>query len=521
MLREEKNKKISEILNDIPLHQREAIQALFTDIIHENDLKIANLEKELSWLKEQIKLGKQRQYGRSSEKTQSLQTEIIFNEGDESEAAAHNLSEETETVTYTRRKAKQCGRKLDTSKLPRERQIYDLSESEKICTCGGLLEKFAEDISEQVDYIPEQLKVIEHVRPKYTCRQCETVKSATKPEFPIAKCMATGRLITDVVIKKYEQHLPLYRQSKIFISQGFEIPDNTLGNWMMGAAEVLLPLGEALWQQIPDVRVLQVDETPVTVLHPHKEGYMWVYHSCDRKNRFILFEFTLTRAGENPTRRLKDYKGLVQTDGYSGYNHLRNHSDIINFGCWDHARRKFSDVVKVNGKNKSGKAGDMLVLIAKLYEVEDEAKNWAFEERKKIRQTKSKPVLNLIHSKLQTINAPPQSVLGKAVQYCLNQWTYLSRYVDYGEVEISNCWIENQIRPFALGRRNWLFVGNEVSANKSALLYTLIQTCKLNKINPRHYLEYVLNQVHKIRRREIDPTSLLPQFINKNLIILS
>ena len=160
----------------------------------------------------------------------------------------------------------------------------------------------------------------------------------------------------------------------------------------------------------------------------------------------------------------------------------------------------------------------MLEIINKLYEIEREVKDKSFMERKMLRQEKAKSLLELIYSKLKKINAPPQSALGKAVQYALNQWPYLSNYIDYGEAEISNCWIENQIRPFALGRKNWLFVGNELSANKSALLYSLIQTCKLNQINPRHYLMYVLNQVHRMRRKEIDPETLLPQFIDKKIL---
>ncbi len=330
--------------------------------------------------------------------------------------------------------------------------------------------------------------------------------------------MATSGFITDVIIKKYEHHLPLYRQSKILLQAGLEIPDNTLGNWVMGSAEVLTPLGEALQQQFLKIGILQADETTVKVLKPDKEGYLWAYHSCEPNNRFIFFEFSLTRSGDNVNRRLKDYKGLLQTDGYSGYNEQRKKSEVINFGCWDHARRKFVEVIKVNGNNKAGKAGELLGIIDKLYEVEREAKDQSFIKRKSIRQEKSKPLLELIYLKLQKINAPPQSALGKAVQYALNQWPYLSNYIDYGEIEISNCWIKNQIRPFALGRKNWLFVGNELSANKSALLYSLIQTCKLNQIDPRNYLIYVLNQVHKMRCKEIEPEILLPQFINRKLL---
>lgn len=523
MLDEEKITKISAILNNPAINAFDEIQTFVSDIVDEKELKIAKLEKELHWFKEQFKLAQARKFGRSSESAEALQLEIIFNEEtsavEENLQAADKIEDNTETLTYTRRKPKSCGRKIDTSKLLRERHVHDLPEADKICACGCALEKIGEDSAEQIEHIPEQLKLIEHVRIKYTCRQCETIKAAPKPEAPLPKCMAGASLIAETILKKYDYHLPLYRQSKIFAGQGLDIPDNTLGNWVMGAAEVLLPLREAAWEQLLKSQVLQIDETPVTVLKPHKEGYMWAYHSCDKQQRFILFEFTLTRAGEHPQRHLSNYQGLLQTDGYSGYNRLRTHPTIIHFGCWDHARRKFTDVIKISGNNKSGKAGDMLALIAKLYEVEQDVKGKSAEERKALRQKKSKPILDVIHARLQKIHAPPQSALGKAVQYSLNQWNYLCRYVEYGEVEISNCWIENQVRPFALGRKNWLFVGNEVSANKSAFLYSLIQSCKLNAINPRHYLNYVLNRVHAMRRKEIEPVTLLPQFIDKNLLL--
>lgn len=513
MKNNEKAQEITAFLSDSTRHVE-----MFESLIADKDSTIFNLENELKWLKQQVKLGQQKIFGRSTETLDSLQIPLIFNEDESEVIEVKKVDDKTETIQYTRRKAKQCGRKLDTSKLIRERQLHDLPESEKTCACGCQLEKIGEDVSEQIDHIKEQLKVIEHVQPKYTCRQCETIKSAKKPESPLSKSMATAKLITDVVIKKYEHHLPLYRQAKIFSGQGLDIPDNTLGNWVMGSAEALFPLRDALHEQFSKIYILQADETPVTVLKPHKEGYLWVYHSCDPENRFIFFEFNLTRSGENPDRLLKDFQGLFQTDGYSGYNSLRKKEGVINFGCWDHARRKFAEVIKINGNNKTGKAGEMLLHIGKLYEIEKDIKDFSVEDRKLTRQKKSKPILDLIFSKLQKTQAPPQSALGKAVTYCLNHWLYLGRYVDYGEVEISNCWIENQIRPFALGRRNWLFVGNEQSANKSALLYSLIQSCKLNDIDPRKYLEYVLNQVHKMRRKEIEPTSLLPQFINKELL---
>jgi transposase len=395
--------------------------------------------------------------------------------------------------------------------------VYDLEDSEKICACGNSLEKAGEDKSIQVDHIPETFKVIEHIALKYCCRQCEIIKSAKKLETAIPKCMATPGFIAEVITKKYEQHLPLYRQSKIFAKLGADIPDNTLGNWVMRAADALEPLKKAANEQFAQVHVLQADETKIKTLKPNKQGYFWGYHSCDPGNRFILFEYSPSRSAQVPNNTLKEFAGILQTDGYSGYNDLRAKPAIINVGCWDHCRRKFTDIIKVADKEKKGKAAQLLLPINRLYEIEREAKEISFSERKIYRKEKSKPVLDFIWEEASKIQAPPKSLLGLAITYLINQWPYLIEYTNHGEVPISNIWIENQIRPFALGRRNWLFTGTPESANKAALLYSLIQSCIMNNINTRAYLEYVLNQAHAMRRGDILPTLLLPQFIDKSI----
>lgn len=514
MITEIKNTNISYLLSDIP----EQKSALITEVFLSLEDQLQQAQKKVAWLEEQLKLNRQRLYGRSSESAATLQSELIFDEAQPAPAELETDDPAQEPVASYSRQKKSCGRKLDISQLPHERHYHDLPDDQKMCACGNALHKIGEDTSKQVEHIKAQLKVIEHVQVRYGCRHCETMKAAEKPEAPIPKCMAAASLLADVVVKKYQHHLPLYRQSKIWTQQGFEIPDNTLGNWVMGVAESLLPLQNALYQQLIKIGVLQGDETPVKVLNPEKQGYMWVYHSCSLDNRFVIFEFNLTRSGEVVNQRLQHYEGILQTDGYSGYNGLRKRTGIIPVGCWDHARRKFVDVIKVCGKNTGGKAGLILGLISQLYQIEDEAREKTFSERKQLRQEKAKPIVGKIKQQLDKINAPPQSTLGEAVRYALNQWEYLERYADYGEVEISNCWVENLIRPFALGRRNWLFVGNEESAAKSALLYSLIQTCILNRIDPYDYLVYVLNQAHKMRRGEVDPVTLLPQFIDKSLL---
>lgn len=487
--------------------------------LNDKNLELLEINKnqaaQIVLLEEQIRLANQKKYGKQTEQTSNLQM-MLFDEFPEPEQEPEL---ESETITYTRKKTpKSKGRKIDTSKCSRERIEYDLDEGDKKCSCGHELSKIGEDTSEQVDYVPASIKVIEHARFKYCCKNCQTIKSADKPEQPLGKCMATEKFVADVIINKYQYHLPLYRQSKMLAHIGADIPDNTLGNWVMHAADALYPLSTAMWEQINTVKVLQADESPVKILEQDKKGYMWGYHSCDTDNRFIMFEYSLSRGGEIPENRLSKYTGILQTDGYGGYNVLRANPNIINIGCWDHCRRKFADAIKVNNNNKTGLAGKIFKLINKLYDIERDIKYFSFDERYKVRQDKSKPILTKIYKILLEATPFPKSLLGKAVTYAINNKTELIAFLEHGEVEISNCWMENQIRPLAIGRKNWMFVGNVVSANKAALLYSLIQTCILNNIDPRTYLVYVLQQAHKLRRKEIDPASILPQFIDKALL---
>lgn len=480
--------------------------------------QIKKLNDKIIWFEEQIKLGRHRKFGKQSEQTQTILPLFDDSESDEITETIEPIGAEKIRVTYEREKKKKTnGRNIDTTNLPREQIIHDLSEEEKQCPCGNHLTKIGEDKSEQLELIPAQIKVIEHITPKYTCRTCETIKAAKKPESPIQKCMAGASLIVDVIIKKYDHHLPLYRQSKILLQSDIDIPDNTLGNWVMGAADVLFPLEKTFWEQLIQSRYLQADETTVKILKPDKKGYMWAYQSLDPKNRFILFEFNLTRAGAVPENRLKDFTGILQTDGYAGYERLGKQKNIIHIGCWDHARRKFTDAIKVS-TNKTGIANNFLMLINLLYEIEREIKVLTDEIRFETRQKKSKPILSKIFSLAKTIKALPKSALGTAITYLKNNEKYLRKYIEHGNAQISNILTENQIRPFAIGRKNWLFVGNEGSANKSALLYSIIQSCKINNIDFRKYLIYVLNHAHAMRRGDIDPKSLLPQFINPEIL---
>lgn len=499
--------------------------ALKNQLIHEqahreaSDELLKKAQSQIAWFEEQLKLGKYRQFGRHSEKSSALP---LFDEFDTDELVEEDSVEEVNNTDTNEQdkssKKKTRKRKVNTSNLPRERVLHDLSDEEKLCSCGCNRRKIGEDIVEKIDYQPATLKVIEHVTPKYACKNCETITAAKKPAGPIPKCMATTNLIVDVIVKKFDHHLPFYRQSKIFEQLGADIPDATIGNWALGAAEALAPLGEAFWQALLESNYIQADETPVKVLNPDKKGYVWLYHSLDPGNRCVLYEFDLSRGKHVPKNRLQYYKGILQTDGYASYFEIGKQEDIDHLGCWDHARRKFVDAIKVLGGNQSGIAGKLFKLINKLYKIERELKNASDDYRAKKRQDLANKTLDKIFALAASAKTLPKSSLGSAITYLVNNEPYLRRYTENGHTQISNCLAENLVRPLAVGRRNWLFVGNETSANKAMLFYSIIHTCKLNNIDVRKYLTYVLGKTHDMRNGSLSPCSLLPQFINPELV---
>ena len=502
-------------------HDINAIRSYYEEKITDQNKIIEELQDKVRWFEEQIKIGKARQFGKSSEKSEVMQFEMFPEDQENSEKSEPEAeSTEAEAITHDLKKKKTIGRKIDTSKLDREVIIHDLSEEEKCCSsCNNELHKIGEDVSEKIEIVPQKLKVIEHHRIKYACRHCETVKSSPKQESLVQKCMAGNSLITEVILGKYLLHLPLYRQSQYFATAGVDVPPNTLCNWVLSAFEALAPIAKALWEQLEKTRVLQVDETPVKMLSIDKKGYMWVYLSCDPENRYVLFEYSDSRGSHVVNTRLEKFEGILQNDGYSGYNDLRAQKNVTNVGCFAHCRRKFTDVIKASGDGKQGRAHIILNVIGRLYAVEREAKEMSHKERYELRQAKAKPILEELHNMLKNAKpkTPPKSKLGMGIQYALNQWSYLSEYINHGEVEIDNNWVENKIRPFALGRKNWLFVGNQRGADAAALFYSLIETCKLNDVNPKTYCRKLFELAPQARRGELSAKELLPQFLKSSL----
>lgn len=474
---------------------------------------VVSLKEENASLKELLRLQQDRLFGMKSEASSNIMPATT---------SADTVEEplETKTIvipTHTRRIPPRGKRQLDINQLPKYKQLYDLPDANKICACcGGVLHVIGKDKSEQLEIIPVQYCIVEYTRLKYGCRSCESVVMAPKSPAPLPKAIAGASLLTDVVLNKYQYHLPLYRQSKIMQSYGITISDKTLANWVMASGEALLKIYEAMWV-ILQHRYLQVDETPVKVLETNKNGYVWTYFAPNVGKGLVVFEFSLTRAGSVAVERLKTFKGLLQTDGYAGYEALRKRDGIVAFGCFSHVRRKFSEVVKISG-DKEGIAAEMIERMKPLYALEARMREAGADHRtrKRLRQKIARPILKDIHRWLRSIKDKvlPKSKLGGAIAYTLKQWPYLIAYLRHGMAEIDTNYVENKIRDIALGKKNWLFIGNENCGKIHALWYSLIISAVINNLNPRVYIHYLLTKVHELRRGEIDPAILLPDRIN-------
>ncbi len=471
--------------------------------------RVASLEEEIENLKALLKLQQDRLFGKKSEASSSLPLTAPEQSTDASQ---------TTVKSHARTISKRGPRQLNQNTLPRYKVLHDLPDTMKACPdCGELLHVIGQEKAEQLEIIPVQYCLIEHVRLKYGCRPCESVVMAPKPPTPLPKAIAGSSLLTDVVLNKYQYHLPLYRQSKMMQSSRLTLSDKTLANWVQLSGQLLLPVYEAFWLILKE-RYLQVDETPVKVLETNKKGYVWAYFAPNVGKGLVAFSFHLTRQGHHAFAKLKSFNGLLQTDGYSGYTALRNREGIIGFGCLSHARRKFSEVVKIS-KDKQGIAAEMISRLKPLYELEARLRDMNevhHRLRKRLRQKIARPILKDIHRWLRSVKKEvlPKSPLGKAIAYTLKQWPYLIAYLQHGMAEIDTNKVENKIRDIALGKKNWLFMGNEACGKTHALWYTLIISAVLNDINPRVYIHYLLSKSHELRRKTIEPCSLLPDRID-------
>ena len=469
---------------------------------------LAKQTARLMFLEEQFRLAQQQRFGASSE-AHPAQGDL-FNEA---EAELDVEPEVAESVTVTVKK-KPARKKLPAD-LPRETIVHDIED--KTCTCcGNELHHMGDERSEKLEFIPAQVKVIEHVRLKYSCHTCEkegtstSVKIASVPPSPIPKGFATATLLSQIITSKYQYALPLYRQESLFKQYGIELSRKTMADWMMKSAELFTPLYARLQEILLQQGVIQADETTLKVINEDKiKSYMWLYCTgtdSPSKNpipNIVLYDYHSGRAGQCAVDYLDGFTGYLQVDGYAGYE--KTSATLV--GCWAHARRKFIEAQTAQPKGKTGKADMALNMIQKLYRIEIRLKGKSAQQAYQLRQEKAKPLLEQFYKWLEKANVPPKSALGKAIQYCKNQWHKLIRYIEDGDLAIDHNRAERAIKPFVIGRKNWLFSNTANGAKASAMLYSIIETAKANGLTPFDYITHCLEQ---LSYNEVDVEKLLP-----------
>lgn len=442
-----------------------------------------------------IKKLQRSQFGRRAERLDDDQLQLgledINTDVARVEASLPLPTAETETPKA------QCERPSLPAHLAREHVHLDIEHDGCPC-CGGPLHPIGETVSEMLDHVPARLRVIRIRRPRYGCRACGTIHQAPAPERPIAKGLATHMLVS-----KYCDHLPLYRQSQIFAWQGIELDRSTLANWGGGAVWWLEPLQARLAEHVFASHTLFADDTPIPVLDPGrgrtKTGRLWVYARDDRpwngpEPPAAVYFYSPDRRAERPAAHLAKFRGIVQVDGYPGFERLTDHGDIMLTACWAHARRKFYDVHEATG---SPVAAEALRRIAELYAIEASIRGQPAQTRQATRQVKSAPQVHAMRIWLeaQLNRIPPKGALADAIRYALARWKALCRFLDDGRIELDNNTVERAIRPIALGRKNHLFAGSDGGAARWAVVASLLATAKLNDVEPFAYLKDVLERM--------------------------
>ena len=426
-------------------------------------------------LLEQFKLAIDRQFAKRSEalKPYDEAQGDLFNEAECEVDTASDDEEEVVTITTKKSRGK---RKPLPKDLPRERIVMDLEDEEKVCSCcQHPLHKIGEDSSEKLEFTPAVLKVLEYVRPKYSCRQCEneadkvSISQKPAPVSLLPKSFATESLLSNIILGKYQYALPLYRQESLFKQSGIELSRTTMARWVVQVSEHFTPLYQALHKHLLEQVVIQADETPLSVLKEEKKCYMWLYCSggdspeatLNGVKNIVLFDYQNGRSRACPEGFLGEYDGYLQTDGYKAYDGL---TKVEHLGCLAHARRKFMDAKKLQGKGKTGKADVALAKIQKLYAVETRLRGKSAEERMAERQKLAKPMLDDLHKWLTSQKVVESSQLGKAIKYTVGQWPKLVRYIEDGHLSIDNNRAERAIKSMVIGRKNWLFAEVQMPA---------------------------------------------------------
>jgi len=442
---------------------------------------------------------KQWRFGTSSESIDSTQTQLfdakleatLLEESKAEDRGADQAKRPVKTKRQAKRQALPAG-------LERIEHHYEIEPAE--CPQGHALKRIGEEISEQLDCVPAQFFVHRHIRGKYTCLCCQTVLAAAMPAQVIDKGIPAAGLLAQVIIAKFDDHLPLFRQEEIYRRSGALIARSSMAGWVGQCGVRLLPLAQAMGKHLLAQGVLHGDETPVKLLQPGlgktHQAYVWAWRSSDlcTTQKAVVFDFARDRSAQNAKRRLQDYAGTLVVDDYSGYKATFREGKVLEAGCWAHARRKFFEAHKLNHSELAKQALDRIGL---LYDIEREVKDLSEEDRLAIRRSRSKPLLLefkawLLVERTRLVKA---DVTARAMDYTLRRWDALLVHVDDARVPVDNNAVENVIRPIALGRKNWLFIGSEQAGERAAVLMSLIESAKLNGHDAWAYLKDVLTKL--------------------------
>lgn len=497
--------------------ERESVLAAKEILVDELREQVSTHALEIEHLKLLIAKLKRMQFGRKSEK---LDHEILQLELRLEELQADEGAQQIEQPS--RQTSRRSARRMPLPPhLPRDVQCHQPAETAACSQCGAAMKRLGEDVSEQLEYVPARFKVIRHVRPKYACSCCDHIAQAAAPTRPIARGLAGSGLLAHILVAKYCDHLRLYRQSAMYAREGVTLERATMAEWVGGASSLLAPLVDAIRRHVMAASKLHADDTPVPVLAPGrgktKTGRLWVYVRDDRPAAgtaapAVWFAYTENRKGEHPQRHLARYRGILQADAYGGYQAIYGTGQVVEAACWAHARRKFYELHQARPSTITAEA---LRRIGQLYAIEARIRGKPPDERCRIRQAESRPLLDALQAWLRTTmeTLSRKSDTTAAILYALNRWQALVRYCDDGTIEIDNSAAERALRGVALGRKNYLFVGADSGGERAAALYSLIETVKLNGMDPEGYLRQVLACIadHPVNRiDELLPWNMTP-----------
>lgn len=468
--------------------------------------KNQHYESETSRLYEIIRELKRLKFGRSSERWESEEQALLFNEA---EVEAKNPEPDESTIEVKGHTKKRGHRRALPANLPREIVEITLPLNEQFADDGTPLKPIGKEISEKLIYEPAKTKVIEYHRYKYGVDSGDYVKTAPPVPSIIPKGIATPSLLAHIIVAKYADGLPLYRQEDIFKREGIDLYRSTMARWVVRCATECRSLWNVLSDRLIESFYVSCDETHTQVLKeknktPESKSWMWVRSTPFGKNRIVLFDYDPSRSGDVVKRLFEDYKGFLQVDGYSSYNVLEKKEDIIEIGCNMHGRRYFEKAKTIGSKSGHSFAEVGLKFYKILFDIEEEIRDMPPDERYRIRQERSVPIWSEFKkwSDENYSKVPPKSKIGEAFTYFKNQYEYLIGYLCDGRLEIDNGFVERAIRKFAIGRNNWLFSDTEAGADASALLYSLVITAKINGVNPYKALEIIFTELPKAKTQQ-------------------